>query len=122
MSFGSKRYKNFNSKKNIKKKIIGVTCHNSVNLVNQAINLGADYIAIGAFYKSDTKKTTYLAKINLIKNVKKITKLPIVAIGGIDSINFRKLLLHKANFLAISGYIWNNKKLRPYLAISEIFK
>ncbi|MBH00613.1 MAG: thiamine phosphate synthase [Candidatus Pelagibacter sp.] len=118
---GQKDTKILIARKILKKKIIGVTCHNSVNLVNQAINLGADYIAIGAFYKSDTKKTTYLAKINLIKNVKKITKLPIVAIGGIDSINFRKLLLHKANFLAISGYIWNNKKLSPNLAIKKLF-
>ena len=110
------------ARKILRKKIIGVTCHNSIALVDKASKLGADYIAIGAFYKSNTKKTKYLAKINLIKNVKKITKKPIVAIGGIDNFNFRKLLLHKANFLAISGYIWNNKKLRPYLAISEIFK
>ena len=58
---GQKDTKILIARKILKKKIIGVTCHNSVNLVNQANNLGADYIAIGAFYKSDTKKTTYLA-------------------------------------------------------------
>ena len=45
--------------------------------------------------------------------MKKIKKIPVVAIGGINSDNYKKLLLNKANFLAISGYIWNNDKLTP---------
>ena len=49
--------------------------------------------------------------------MKKITKIPVVAIGGINSDNYKKLLLNKANFLAISGYIWNNEKLKPNEAI-----
>ena len=50
----------------------------------------------------------------------KISKIPIIAIGGINSDNYKKLLLNKANFLAISGYIWNNKKLKPIEAIKKI--
>ena len=46
-----------------------------------------------------------------------MTKTPVVAIGGINSNNYKKLLLNKANFLAISGYIWNNNKLKPIQAI-----
>ena len=49
-----------------------------------------------------------------------MTKLPIVAIGGINSNNYKKLLLNKANFLAISGYIWKNKKLKPIEAIKKL--
>ena len=66
------------------------------------------------------KKTKYKASVNLLKRIKKITKTPIVAIGGINSDNYKKLLLNKANFLAISGYIWNNKKLKPIEAIKKI--
>mgnify|MGYP003322886601 CR=1 FL=1 len=51
---------------------------------------------------------------------KKLTNSPIVAIGGIKSDNYKKLLLNKANFLAISGYIWNNKKLKPVEAIKKL--
>ena len=51
---------------------------------------------------------------------REITKIPIVAIGGINFNNYKKLLLNKANFLAISGYIWNNKKLKPIEAIKKI--
>jgi thiamine-phosphate pyrophosphorylase len=49
--------------------------------------------------------------------VNKLTKIPIVAIGGINSNNYKNLLLNKADFLAISSYIWNNKKYKPKQAI-----
>ena len=108
------------ARKLIKKKIIGITCHNSIKLAKVAIKNNADYLAFGSFYFSKTKKSKFKANISLLKRIKKITNTPIVAIGGINSINYKKLLLNKANFLAISGYIWNNKKLKPLEAIEKI--
>ena len=108
------------AKKYLKNKIIGITCHNSIKLAKAAIKDKADYLALGAFNTSKTKKTKYKANINLLKRIKKITKTPIVAIGGINSYNYQKLLLNKANFLAISGYIWKNKKLKPTEAIKYL--
>ena len=107
-------------KKILKKKIIGITCHNSINLVKQAIKAKPKYIALGAFYSSKTKKVKFNANIQILKYVKTMTKIPIVAIGGIKSNNYKKLLLNKANFLAISDYIWNNKKLKPIEAINKL--
>jgi len=104
----------------LKNKIIGITCHNSKELIKKAIIDRPNYIAIGAFFNSKTKKIKYKASIKLLKLAKKMTKIPIVAIGGINSKNYKKLLLNKANFLAISGYIWNNKKLNPSEAIKFI--
>ena len=108
------------ARKIFKNKIIGITCHNSLVLAKSAIKKKADYLAFGAFYTSKTKKTKYRANIKLLKKIKKITKTPIVAIGGINSDNYKKLLLNNANFLAISGYIWNNKKLKPMEAIKKL--
>ena len=108
------------ARKIIKKKIIGITCHNSIKLAKLAIKKKADYIAFGAFNISKTKKAKFKADISLLKKIKKITKTPIVAIGGINSNNYKNLLLNKANFLAISGYIWNNKKLKPTDAIRKL--
>ena len=111
----------FHKTKNIpKNKIFGVTCHNSKKLIRKAINLRPAYIAIGAFFKSRTKKVKYKADINLLKYVKRLTKIPVVTIGGINNKNYKKLLLNKANFLAISGYIWNNKKYKPQEAIEKL--
>ena len=102
------------------KKIIGVTCHNSIQLAKTAIKNKADYLAFGAFNSSKTKKVKYKASISLLKKARKITNIPIVVIGGINSKNYRNLLLNKANFLAISGYIWRNEKLKPNQAIKKI--
>ena len=117
---GQKDMQILKAKKYLKKKIIGITCHNSIKLAKAAIKGKADYLALGAFNTSKTKKTKYRANINLLKKIKKITKTPIVAIGGINSQNYQKLLLNKANFLAISGYIWKNKKLKPVEAIRKL--
>ena len=108
------------ARKLIKNKIIGITCHNSLKLAKKVIKKKADYLAFGAFYSSKTKKVNYKASIKLLNKARKITKTPIVAIGGIDSDNYKKLLLNKANFLAISGYIWKNKKLKPTNAIKKL--
>ena len=117
---GQKDMNILDARKLIGNKIIGVTCHNSIKLAKIAIKNKADYIAFGAFYSSKTKKIKFRASINLLKKARKMTKTPIVAIGGIDSKNYKKLLLNKANFLAISGYIWNNKKLKPKEAIKKL--
>jgi thiamine-phosphate pyrophosphorylase len=77
-------------------------------------------LALGAFNSSKTKKTKYKATLGILQKIKKMTKTPIVVIGGINSDNYKKLLLNKANFLAISGYIWKNKKLRPINAIKKL--
>ena len=110
---GKKDMNILKARKILKKKIIGITCHNSIKLAKLAIKNKADYLAFGAFNLSKTKKAKFRANIDLLKKIKKITKIPIVAIGGINSDNYKKLLLNKANFLAISGYIWKNKKLKP---------
>jgi len=117
---GQKDMNILKARKLVGKKIIGVTCHNSIKLTKIAIKNKADYIALGAFNYSKTKKIKYKASTNLLKKVKKITKTPVVAIGGINSDNYKKLLLNKANFLAISGYIWNNEKLKPAEAIKKL--
>ena len=117
---GQKDMNILDARKLIGNKIIGITCHNSIQLAKVALKNKADYLAFGAFYLSKTKKAKYRASLNLLKKARKITKKPIVAIGGINSINYKKLLLNKANLLAISGYIWKNKKLKPIEAIKKL--
>ena len=114
---GQKDMKIEEARKIIGNKIIGMTCHNSLKLAKIAVKSKADYLAFGAFSKSKTKKTTFRATPKILNEVKKITNIPIVAIGGINSLNYKNLLLNKANFLAISSYIWKNKKYKPKQAI-----
>jgi len=102
-----------------KNKIIGVTCHNSKKLALKANKHGANYIAFGSFFKSFTKKTTYKANLQLLRWAKKKINMPTVAIGGINSSNYNKILLNKADYIAFSNYIWNNKKIDPVSAINK---
>ena len=117
---GQKDMKLSEARKILKKKIIGITCHNSIKLAKLAVEHNADYVAFGAFYFSKTKKVKFKANINLLNRAKRMINTPIVAIGGINSKNYRKLLLNNANFLAISGYVWKNKKLKPIEALKKI--
>jgi len=117
---GQKDMSILKARKILKNKIIGVTCHNSINLIKQAVNNNANYIAIGAFFSTKTKKIKFKANKALLSYAKNITNIPIVAIGGIKFGNYKKLLLNKANFLAISGYIWKNKKYKPLDAIKKL--
>ena len=108
------------ARKIIGNKIIGVTCHNSIKLAKFAIKNNASYLAFGAFFSTKTKKIKYKANIKILNKVKKLTKTPLVAIGGINVNNYKKLLLNNANFLAISSYIWRNKKYKPLNAIEKL--
>ena len=117
---GQKDMNILKARKLIGNKIIGVTCHNSIKLAKVALENKANYVAFGAFYLSKTKKAKHKASLDLLRKARKISKNPIVAIGGVNSTNYKKLLLNKANLLAISGYIWKNKKLKPLDAIKKL--
>ena len=109
-----------NARKIVGKKIIGITCHNSINLAKAAIKKQADYIAFGAFFSTTTKKVKFKATTKILNKAKKLTKVPIVAIGGINFNNYKKLLLNNADLLAISSYVWHNKKYKPTESIKKL--
>ena len=104
----------------LKNKIIGITCNNSIKKAREALKNKADYIAIGAFNLSRTKKVKYKATLEDLKKIRSISTKPIIAIGGINQYNYKKLLLNKADFLAISSFIWRNKDLKPEEAIKKL--
>ena len=112
---------NFVSSRKIlgKNKIIGITCHNSKKLALKAKKYGANYVAFGSFFKTSTKKTAFKANLAILRWAKKKINMPIVAIGGINSSNYKKILSSGADFVAFSSYVWNNKKLDPVSAIKK---
>ena len=77
-------------------KIVGITCHNSRHLAMDAGEKGADYVAFGSFFATDTKQIKHYAETE------------IVAIGGITVDNARPLIQAGADFIAVSGGVWNH--------------
>ena len=107
------------ARKHLKKKIIGVTCHNDKSLAKIALQNKANYLAFGSFGVSKLKPNAKKANLKILKWAKKNIKKPIVAIGGINNSNYKKFIKFGAKYIAISSYIWDNPKLKPELAIKK---
>lgn len=87
-------------------RIVGVTCHNSRHLAMEAAEAGADYVAFGAFYATDTKQPSHWAEPDLLEIWSEIAETPCVAIGGITAANAEPLVRAGADFLAVSAGVW----------------
>ena len=92
-----------NAKKYLKKKIIGVTCHNYKSLAKIAVQNKADYLAFGSFSNSKLKPKAKKANLNILKWAKRNIKKPIVAIGGINNSNYKRFIKSGAKYIAISS-------------------
>ncbi len=100
-------------------KIIGSSCYNNKNLSIKSQNLGANYVAFGAIFKTHTKKNTTKIVLSDLKNIRKNIKIPIVGIGGLNKYNIKKLVNLKPDYLAFCSSIWNTKKV-PQVEIKSI--
>ncbi|MDX5364857.1 MAG: thiamine phosphate synthase [Alphaproteobacteria bacterium] len=90
-------------------RIIGVTCHASRHLAMEAGEAGADYVAFGAFYKTDTKEPISKAEPEILTWWSELFELPCVAIGGINADNAAPLVRAGADFLAVSSGVWSHE-------------
>ena len=106
------------ARKKLKKKVLGITCHDSIILAKKALKFKPDYLAFGSFFKSKLKPSAKIANLRILKEVRNIKK-PIVVIGGINNLNYKKLLKLGANYIALSSFIWDNPKLKPKIAIRK---
>ncbi|ALC12547.1 thiamine phosphate synthase [Sphingopyxis sp. 113P3] len=103
---------------------IGVTCHASRHLAMEAGEAGADYVAFGAFFPTTTKAIEHHADPEILRWWQGLFELPCVAIGGITPANAGELVDAGADFLAVSGAVWNDKDgpasaVRAFAALLE---
>lgn len=99
---------------------IGVTCHASRHLAMDAGEAGADYVAFGAFFPSTTKDTAHHAELELLGFWAGLFEIPCVAIGGITPANCAPLVAAGADFLAVSGAVWNGDEVAAVRAFAEV--
>lgn len=88
--------------------IVGVTCHDSRHLGLEAAEAGADYVAFGAFFPTDTKDPATRADPELLAWWQAMIEAPCVAIGGITPENGAALVHAGADFLAVSSGVWRH--------------
>jgi len=101
---------------------IGVTCHNSRHLAMEAGEAGADYVAFGAFFPTTTKQTEYVATPDLLEWWQALMEVPCVAIGGITPDNCDPLVAAGADFLAVSGAVWNGDEASAVQAFAKMLR
>lgn len=89
--------------------MIGVTCHDSRHLAMEAAEAGADYVAFGAFFSSNTKDARARAEPTLLSVWQQVMQTPCVAIGGITVEAARGLAAAGADFLAVSSGVWDHQ-------------
>ena len=98
---------------------IGVTCHGSRHLAMEAGDAGADYVAFGAFFPSTTKDTEHRAELDVLTWWRDLMEIPCVAIGGITPDNCGPLVEAGADFLAVSGAVWNGDEVAAVQAFHK---
>jgi thiamine-phosphate pyrophosphorylase len=98
---------------------IGVTCHDSRHLAMDAGEAGADYVAFGAFFPTRTKVVKHQAQTDLLEWWQAVFEIPCVAIGGIEPGNCAQLVSAGADFLAVSGAVWNGDEAKAVAAFHE---
>ena len=98
---------------------VGVTCHASRHLAMEAGEAGADYVAFGAFFPSTTKQSEHRPEPDLVEWWSGLFEIPCVAIGGITPENCRPLIEAGADFLAVSGAVWNGDESAVVKAFAE---
>ncbi|MCE2921269.1 MAG: thiamine phosphate synthase [Roseomonas sp.] len=89
-------------------RILGITCHASRHLAMEAGELGADYVAFGAFFPTETKETIHRASPDILAWWHEMFEISSVAIGGITAANCAPLVQAGADFLAVVGAVWNH--------------
>jgi len=87
--------------------IVGVTCHSSRHLAMEAAEAGADYVAFGAFFPTETKQAKAAADIEILDWWSELFEIPCVAIGGITVENCPALVAAGADFLSVVAGVWN---------------
>ena len=101
---------------------IGVTCHDSRHLAMEAGEAGADYVAFGAFYPTETKVVEHRPEPSILSWWASMFELPSVAIGGITPGNAAPLVAAGADFLAVSGAIWGGDEEAAVRAFADVLK
>jgi len=102
-----------------KERIVGVTCHDSLHLAMDAAEAGADYVAFGAFFPTETKVARSRAEPELLRGWQQAMLTPCIAIGGIMVETAAELAAAGADFLAVSAGVWRHPE-GPAAAVAAL--
>lgn len=100
-----------------KRAIVGVSCYGDIELALQMQRDGADYVSFGNVFLSPTKPEEKIISLEVIKKARERLKIPIVAIGGINSKNASSVFEAGADCVSVISDILRKKEIKK--AISD---
>ena len=108
------------ARKKLKKKVLGITCHDSIILAKKALKFKPDYLAFGSFFKSKLKPSAKIANLRILKEARNIKK-PIVVIGGINNLNYKSNDFKAIYLKATHAKLISQYKFRFFVLLSYSF-
>lgn len=81
--------------------LIGRSCNNSLELAEQAIADGANYVAFGTIYATDSKPEAGNIGLETLKLAKEKLNVPLCAIGGLTVENSKEVIESGADYCAV---------------------
>lgn len=101
------------------KGIVGVSCYGDIEKAKYVESLGADYVAFGSFFASPTKPDSNIVPLEILQKARKELKIPICAIGGINSANLEEVTLREPDMVAVISDIWRSENI---IEIAQFYK
>jgi thiamine-phosphate pyrophosphorylase len=99
------------------KKTIGVSCYGDIQLAKKFESMGADYVAFGSFFKSPTKPDSNIIDLDILSVAKSELKIPVCAIGGINTKNLDEVLKHSPDMISVISDIWTSEDIQEVSSI-----
>ena len=81
--------------------LIGRSCNNSLELAAQAVRDGANYVAFGAIYATDSKPEAGNIGLETLKLAQEKLNVPLCAIGGLTVENSKVVIESGADYCAV---------------------
>ena len=92
--------------------IIGKSCYDSIELAKYSEENGASYISFGAMYPTMSKESVIITKHSVLVDAKKVIKIPICVIGGINKSNISNLMKYEPDMICMISGIFSQKDIK----------
>jgi thiamine-phosphate pyrophosphorylase len=100
------------ARKALPRAIVGVSCYADVARARAAAQEGADYVGVGSVFASPTKPQATRAPLATLGDARRVSGLPVAAIGGITLDNAGEAIAAGADMLAVITALFDAPDVR----------
>jgi len=117
LNIGKSDHERFDAIRESFKGIVGVSCYGDIEMAKDFEKRGADYVAFGSFFTSETKPNSNIIALEILKDAKSQLNIPVCAIGGINTTNVDEVIQYSPDMLSVINDVWTAKDIRSQAAL-----